>query len=106
MQKLLISILVGMTILICVPSLIYAADVEFENLTDLANIQKYFKNRFPDISITEFANGVYALDPIARENWEALEEFPPYEIHIDNGETLWNEHEKPYLACFPRRPWH
>lgn len=82
----------------------YAADIEFDNVKDLANIHQYFKSRFPDIPLNEFANGVYALDAIARDNWEALEEFPPYEMHIDNGESLWDEHLKQYSSCFPTGP--
>ncbi len=75
-----------------------------ENNVDLKNIQSYFVERFPDIPIEEFANGVYALDPIARENWEALEEFPPYEIHIDSGEANWNKNKAQYEKCFPNGP--
>ena len=82
----------------------YAEDVEFENIKDLAKIHQYFISRFPDISLNEFANGVYALDAIARDNWEALEEFPPYEMHIDSGESLWGEHLKQYSSCFPAGP--
>lgn len=71
---------------------------------DLFQIQSYFKNRFTDVPFEDFVNGVYALDPIARENWEALEEFPPYEIYIDAGESLWEENEDIYNNCFPQGP--
>ncbi len=82
----------------------YAASIEKDNVIDLNNIQNYFKTRFPEIPLQEFSNGVYALDAIARENWEAMEEFPPYEIHIDSGETLWNKNQQQYLQCFPEGP--
>ena len=75
-----------------------------ENSADQIKIQEFFKNRFPDIPLDEFANGVYALDPVARENWEAMEEFAPYEIYIDSGEALWNKHAKQYQQCFPDGP--
>ncbi len=71
---------------------------------DLELIQGYFKQRFPDIAFAEFANGVYALDMTARENWEALEEFPPYEMHIDSGQILWQEYASTYETCFPEGP--
>jgi len=71
---------------------------------DLELIQGYFKQRFPDVAFAEFSNGVYALDMTARENWEALEEFPPYEMHIDNGQALWNEDSSIYKTCFPEGP--
>ena len=75
-----------------------------EPLKDLHLIQKYFKQRFPNVAFADYSNGVYALDAVARENWEALEEFPPYEIHIDSGEALWNQDIKTYQACFPQGP--
>ena len=81
-----------------------STSVENENVSDLISIQQYFKNRFPDIPFQDFSNGVYALDEIARDNWVALEEFPPYEIHIENGETIWNENSEKYLSCFPEGP--
>ena len=71
---------------------------------DLIQIQSYFKNRFSGVPFQEYVNGVYALDPIARENWEALEEFPPYEIYIDTGEALWEEHQEIYTKCFKNGP--
>lgn len=67
-------------------------------------IHKYFKNRFPDIPFNEFSNGVYALDSMARENWQALEEFPPYEMYTDTGESTWYKHENEYSLCFPDGP--
>lgn len=101
--KRIFSPLAGITI--CFSLAVDSADnAEPENLADLANIQQFFKDRFPDVPLHEFANGVYALDFIARDNWEALEEFPPYEIYIDNGETLWNQDKKQYLKCFPAGP--
>lgn len=75
-----------------------------EHIKDLNLIQSYFKKRFPDIAFEDFANGVYALDRTARENWEALEEFPPYEIHIDTGEEYWQANSSTYKKCFPKGP--
>lgn len=72
-----------------------------EPAKDLELIQNYFKQRFPDVPFNEFSNGVYALDAVARENWEALEEFPPYEMHIDSGESLWEKDLAAYEQCFP-----
>lgn len=78
------------------------ADQETE--TDIVNIQSYFSEKFPEVPFDDFSNGVYALDPIARQNWEALEEFPPYEVNIDLGETLWEQHVEIYQQCFPNGP--
>jgi sulfur-oxidizing protein SoxA len=49
----------------------------------------YYKSRFPDIPFAEYANGIYAIDSDARGQWLAIEEFPPYEFAIEQGEELW-----------------
>jgi len=74
---------------------------------DLATWRAYFQKRFPQVEAEEFANGVYAIDPVGRENWEAIEEFPPYEAAIENGEEMWNTpfaNGKTYADCFPDGP--
>ena len=50
-----------------------------------------------------FANGTYALNEAWYENWLLIEEFPPYEIAIANGEEMWNipfANGKTYADCF------
>lgn len=66
-----------------------------------------FKERFPDVVSEEYANGVYAIDPVGRESWEAIEEFPPYELFIDDGKAMWDEpfaNGKTYKDCFADGP--
>jgi len=75
-----------------------------ETAKDIANIQSYFIEKFPEVSFQDFSNGVYALDPVARENWLALEEFPPYEVNIDHGQMLWEDDANIYQQCFPSGP--
>ena len=73
---------------------------------DKQNFQDFFQKKFDKVEYQDFGNGVYALDEISRENWEAIEEFPPYEMEIDAGQALF---EKPFkngksLAdCFPNK---
>ena len=74
---------------------------------DLATWRAYFQKRFPQVPAEDFANGVYSIDPVGRENWEAIEEFPPYEAAIENGEEMWNTpfaNGKTYAECFPDGP--
>ena len=69
--------------------------------------QKYFQQRFPKVEKDEFVNGVYSVDPVGRENWEAIEEFPPYEAAISDGEEMWSTpfaNGKTYKDCFPEGP--
>ena len=74
---------------------------------DRALIQSYFTKKFADVPLQEYANGVYAIDSIGRENWEAIEEFPPYEPFIDKGQVMWEKpfaNGKGYKDCFPQGP--
>lgn len=64
-------------------------DPEASPEQDRKNIQHFFRTKFPGLPDTEFANGVYAMSPVMRENWEAIEEFPPYEPTIEEGESEW-----------------
>ncbi len=70
---------------------------------DRLALLQYFENRFPDIPVQEFANGLYAFDEEAREQWLEIEDFPPYEIAIEDGEAFFNTsfaNGKIYADCF------
>jgi len=74
---------------------------------DQENFQRFYMERFPDVPKEDFTNGVYSIDPTGRENWEAIEEFPPYETALSNGEEMWNTpfaNGKAYKDCFPDGP--
>lgn len=63
----------------------------------------YFESRFPGIPFEEYANGIYAIDHDAREQWQEIETFPPYEFTIDQGRELWDTKfpdGKTYSDCF------
>ena len=69
---------------------------------DQAAFQKYYESRFPNTPTADFANGVYSILPEARER-ESIEEFPPYEIAIENGEKLYHSkfaNGKSLADCF------
>lgn len=74
---------------------------------DLKVYRDYFSKRFPGIPLNEFGNGAYALDKDARDNWLAIEEFPPYEPMIEAGEAIWNKpfaNGKGFATCFGGDP--
>jgi sulfur-oxidizing protein SoxA len=74
---------------------------------DLKTWQDYFAKRFPDVPKQDFGNGVYSIDPVGRANWEAIEEFPPYEPFIDEGQAMWEKkfaNGKSFKDCFPKGP--
>ena len=70
---------------------------------DRSAFQKFYENRFPDTPLEDFQNGVYSILPSAREQWEAIEEFPPYELAIERGEEIYKKtfaNGKSLASCF------
>ena len=70
---------------------------------DLKEFRDYFTKRFPNTPVNDFINGVYSIDAASREQWEEIEEFPPYELNLEKGETLFNTpfaNGKSYADCF------
>lgn len=59
--------------------------------SDRAAFRDFYQNRFPDVPLSEHNNGVYAIDEGAREQWLELEDFPPYEIALDEGTELYEQ---------------
>jgi len=67
---------------------------------DLEAFQGYFKARFPKVPLEEYQNGAFAL-PGAEDNrkqWEAIMEFPPYELELDKGKQFWEANNM--ASCF------
>lgn len=62
-----------------------------EPAQDLAAFQKFYQKRFPDIPLGAHKDGAYALDEAKREQWLEMEDFPPYEIAVDDGAELYDE---------------
>lgn len=63
----------------------------------------YYTDRFPEVPLQEFANGLYAFDEDAREQWIEIEDFPPYEIAIEDGQLLFETpfaNGNSYADCF------
>ncbi len=74
---------------------------------DLKAFRDFFQKRFPNVETEDYINGAYAIDPVGRENWEAIEEFPPYEPFIDAGREIWEKpfaNGKTFKDCFPDGP--
>lgn len=71
--------------------------------SDLKAYQSYFKERFPGVAFQDFGNGIYALNKPLREQWENMEEFPPYEIAVDEGKDIFErkfKNGKTLGSCF------
>ncbi len=59
---------------------------------DLKQLRAYYFKKFPGIKLQDYANGIYALDASRRFEWEAMEEFPPYEQGLEKGEELFKKY--------------
>ncbi len=73
---------------------------------DQALFKQHYEKLFPQLSLNDYADGIYALDEIARGSWQTIEEFPPYELAIEQGETLFNtpfKNDKHYSDCLPNK---
>ena len=99
MKKL--AIITTVLSLLCAPLLGFAANPA----QDLKDFRNYYTEKFPDTPLHDFINGVYSIHKSSREQWEAFEEFPQYEIYVDKGEILFNKpfkNGKTYSSCFPK----
>lgn len=73
---------------------------------DVKTYREFYKKRFPGVPLADYGDGVYAIDQTLRENWKAIEEFPPYEDAIEQGKKLFEtpfKNGKTYADCFPSK---
>jgi sulfur-oxidizing protein SoxA len=58
--------------------------------TDRQAVRDFYAKRFPGVELEEHIDGAYALDAGKRAQWLEMEDFPPYEIAIDDGADLYD----------------
>lgn len=71
---------------------------------DRAGFRSYFQQRFPDVPAEAWINGMYAIDEGARQQWQEIEDFPPYEFTVEEGQALFEDpfgDGSGYGDCFP-----
>lgn len=73
--------------------------------TDLKQFREFFKKKFPGVKFDEYAIGLYSLPGMDdyKAQWEAISEFPPYELGLEEGRKEWNtpfKNGKRYADCF------
>ncbi|MCP4043047.1 MAG: sulfur oxidation c-type cytochrome SoxA [Gammaproteobacteria bacterium] len=79
-----------------------AATAGVDPEADLKAYKAYFKERFPSYGPREFSLGMYNYNDDKRAQYEAIMEFPPYEIVVEKGEELFNtpfKNGKTYAGC-------
>ena len=83
---------------------VLAADADPQ--TDFTAFRKYFTERFPKVKLDDFVNGPYSMDEGLRKQWQAKEEFPPYEFAVEQGKQMFGtpfKTGKTYADCFPNK---
>ena len=73
---------------------------------DFKAFRDYFTKKFPKVPLNDFVNGPYSMDAGLRKQWEAIEDFPPYEFALDRGKDMFAtpfKNGKTYGDCFPNK---
>ena len=76
---------------------------------DIAAFQGYFLQKFPEVALEEYHDGVNALPQYAhrRANWELIMEFPPFESDMDKAREEWSKpfaNGRTFNDCFSGKP--
>ncbi len=74
---------------------------------DRRTLRTIYGKRFPHITVDQFAHGVYATDPALAEQWQALDDFPPYSFLLDEGSEAFQaplQDGAHYADCFTQPP--
>jgi sulfur-oxidizing protein SoxA len=72
--------------------------------SDRAGFRSFFQQRFPDVPAEAWMDGMYAIDEGARQQWQEIEDFPPYEFTVEEGQALFQDpfgDGRSYGDCFP-----
>jgi len=80
-----------------------AIDYQAEVDKDIANFRSFYQKKFPNVKVTDFKDGAYAIDEATREQWLEIEDFPPYELSVDEGEEFYAiefANGNTYSSCF------
>ena len=71
---------------------------------DFKAFRDYYTKLFPNVPLNDFVNGPYSMDAELRKQWEAIDDFPPYDFAIDRGKQMFAtafKNGKTYGDCFP-----
>ena len=73
---------------------------------DFKAFRDYFTKRFPNVPLNDFVNGPYSMDADLRKQWQAIDEFPPYDFAVDRGKEMFAtpfKNGKTYGDCFANK---
>ncbi|MEW6692875.1 MAG: sulfur oxidation c-type cytochrome SoxA [Pseudomonadota bacterium] len=70
---------------------LHAADAAASAEAQAQEFRDFFFKRFPDIKPADYIYGVYALNEDARAQFDAMNEFPPYDEAIAKGKAFYSK---------------
>lgn len=84
---------------------IVATPAQADPATDLKQFRDFFKQRYPSVKFDDYSKGLYSLPGMEdyRSQWEAISEFPPYELGFAEGKKMWDtsfKNGKSFASCF------
>jgi len=72
--------------------------------SDLKKYRSYWESKLPaGKKMDDYADGIYIYNQDMYDSWQAIEEFPPYELDITAGQKEYNKpfkNGKTYASCF------
>ena len=80
-----------------------AAADSIDPAADFKAFRDYFTQKFPNVPLNDFVNGPYSMDADLRKQWQAIDDFPPYDFAIDRGKEMFGipfKNGKSYGDCF------
>jgi L-cysteine S-thiosulfotransferase len=73
---------------------------------DFMAFRAYFTKTFPNVPLNDFVNGPYSMDADLRKQWQAIDDFPPYDFAVERGKQMFAapfKNGKSYGDCFPNK---
>ncbi len=100
------KVIIALALIVGTAQPLLADNMKVDPKADFKAFREHFTNKFPNLSLKDFVNGPYSMDVGLRKQWEAIEEFPPYQIAVDKGKALMAKkfkNGKTLADCFPNK---
>ncbi len=100
------KISIALAIIVGTAQPLLADNTKVDPKADFKAFREYFTKKFPNLQLNDFVNGPYSMDVGLRKQWQAIEEFPPYDIAVDKGKALFAKkfkNGKTFADCFPNK---
>ena len=94
------------TTIIVLLILSFSSSIWADPTADRQQLRDIYQQIFPQLTLDDYSEGVYAIDPDAKASWLAIEEFPPYELALEEGEILFKRpfaSGSSYADCFANK---